>query len=124
MESLGLRRFKRNELSFKKNSARGLNCREDRLLESALGSIEKERQRSLNAIVNEVHSINDSLKETVTVKRNERSQTPVVIEHGQPKSQVACSRNREDLNCKNNNYLNSAERGEESIMNPGEFEFN
>ena len=57
-------KLKRKELSFGFSDVRGVNKREERLLRSALGSLEKQRKRSLLNIQNEVADLHISLKET------------------------------------------------------------
>lgn len=65
-------KLKHKELSFGFNNVRGVNKREERLLRSALGSLEKQRIRSLMSIQNEVEDLHISLKETNNVFHGDR----------------------------------------------------
>lgn len=116
METVAVLRYKRKELSFTSNSARGLNCREDRLLKSALGSIEKERQRSLSVIGNEVQDIHVSLKETVNLRRHDSAPVLDVGDLCGTYSDVNAKRHDES-HCNNNNYEKIARQ---QPMNTGE----
>jgi hypothetical protein len=79
-------KLKRKELSFGSNDVRGVNKREERLLRNALGSIEKERKRSLLNIQSKVEDLHVSLKETTNVWQGDKhsvdgSEIPVLQRH-------------------------------------------
>lgn len=78
-------KFKRKELSF---DVRGVNNREERLLKNALGSLEKQRKRSLNNIQNEVQDLHITLKETNNVWQGDRHLVQEQFEIQVPKLQT------------------------------------